>query len=133
MAEKRIGDLQDAARTMLVHAKHCWPKAVNAHLWPYALRFANEIHVNTPHNDKKAPIELFSQNSTVTSPRHFHPFACPVYVLNDRMQSGNKGPKWEERARLGIYLGNSPVHACSVALSVITVIVGELTMYDKDS
>jgi hypothetical protein len=37
IAEKRIRDLQDSARTMLVHAKHRWPKAINAHLWPYAL------------------------------------------------------------------------------------------------
>ena len=120
VAEKRIRDLQDAARTMLVHAKHHWPKAVNAHLWPYALCFANEIHVNTPCNGKKAPIELFSQTSTATSPRHFHPFACPVYVLNDCMQAGSKGPKWEERTRLGIYLGNSPVHTCLVALVLNT-------------
>ena len=116
VAEKRIRDLQDAARTMLVHAKHHWPKAVNAHLWPYALRFANEIHANMPCDCGKAPIELFSQNMTVASPRHYHPFACLVYVLNDRMQTGGKGPKWKERARLGIYLGSSLVHACSVAL-----------------
>ena len=32
------------------------------------------------------------------------------------MQAGGNGPKWEECARLGIYLGNSLVHAGSVAL-----------------
>lgn len=32
------------------------------------------------------------------------------------MQSNGKGPKWEERARIGIILGNSPLHARSVAL-----------------
>jgi hypothetical protein len=32
------------------------------------------------------------------------------------MQSGGKGPKWTERARIGMYLGNSPIHARSVAL-----------------
>ena len=105
---------------MLVHAKHCWPKAVNAHLWPYVLCFANETHANMPHDCGKALIEIFSQNMTVISPRHFHPFACPVYVLNDHMQSGGKGPKWEEHARLGIYLGNSLVHARSVALVLNT-------------
>jgi hypothetical protein len=36
IAEKRIQDLQDLAWTMLVHTKHHWPKAINAHLWPYA-------------------------------------------------------------------------------------------------
>jgi hypothetical protein len=32
LAEKQIWDLQDAARTMLVHAKQFWPKAISAHL-----------------------------------------------------------------------------------------------------
>ena len=105
---------------MLVHAKHHWPKAENAHLWPYALCLANEIHANTPRDGEKAPIELFSQNTTVTLLRHYHPFACPVNILNDCMQAGGKSPKWEECARLGIYLGNSPVHARSVALVLNT-------------
>ena len=75
MAEKRIHDFQDAARMMLVHAKHHWPKAVNdVHLWPYAL--------------------------------------C--------MQAGIKRPKWEECARVGMYLGNSPMHACNIALVLNT-------------
>ena len=120
MAEKRICDLQDAARTMLVHAKHHWPKAINAHLWPYALRTANEIHANSPRADGKMPIELFSHGTTSTSPRHFHPFGCPIYILNDCMQAGIKGPKWEEHARVGVYLGNSPVHARNVALVLNT-------------
>ena len=51
MAEERIHDLQDATRMMLVHAKHCWPKAVNVHLWPYALCTANKIHANTLRAD----------------------------------------------------------------------------------
>ena len=34
VAEKRIRDLQDTARTMLVHAKKKWSKAVTPHLWP---------------------------------------------------------------------------------------------------
>ena len=37
IVEKHIQDLQDMARTMLVHAKKKWPKAVTPHLWPYAL------------------------------------------------------------------------------------------------
>lgn len=34
LTKKRIRDCQDAARTMLVHAKHWWPAAINSHLWP---------------------------------------------------------------------------------------------------
>ncbi len=39
------------------------------------------------------------------------------FVLDSRVQSGIAGPpKWEPRSRLGIYVGHSPSHACSVAL-----------------
>ncbi|KAI2498353.1 hypothetical protein MHU86_16164 [Fragilaria crotonensis] len=59
VAERRIRTLQDQARTMLIHAQHRWPKAIDAHLWPYALRVANEIHNSTPtigRVDHKSPL-----------------------------------------------------------------------------
>ncbi|CAB9521468.1 Retrotransposon protein [Seminavis robusta] len=37
-AEKKIRDLQEAARTMILHAKQRWPSAINANLWPFAIR-----------------------------------------------------------------------------------------------
>ena len=47
----------------------------------------------------------------------FHAFGCPCFVLDSRLQSGISAvPKWEPRARLGIYIGHSPSHAGSVAL-----------------
>ena len=46
-----------------------------------------------------------------------HPWGCPVYVLESKLQGNSKGiPKWEPRSRLGVYLGHSPLHAGSVAL-----------------
>ena len=55
MAERRIRELQDTARTMLIHANRRWPTAINAHLWPYALRMANEVYNVTPClQDKEA-------------------------------------------------------------------------------
>ena len=45
-SERRIRELQDSARTMLVHAKHRWPRAITAHLWPYALRTANDTCIS---------------------------------------------------------------------------------------
>ena len=41
--EWRICDLMEYTRTMLLHTQHCWPKAVNLHLWPYAIRMAVNI------------------------------------------------------------------------------------------
>ena len=116
-AEKRIRDLQDLARTQLIHAKHRWPSAVEAYLWPYAVRYANVVHNSTTTVEgQPTPIELFSRSSIHPKIKHFHPFACPVYVLDNQLQSGNALPKWEVRARVGLYLGPSPRHARSVSL-----------------
>ena len=48
VAEKRIRDLQDQARTMMLHAKARWPQAISVNLWPYALRMANDVRNSTP-------------------------------------------------------------------------------------
>ena len=116
-SEKRIRDLQDQARTTLIHAKHRWPEAINAHLWPHASRNANDVHANTPGKSGKTPLELFSKTSSPPNLRHFHTFGCPVCCLHEKMQQPKgKGPKWEERARVGVYLGPSPMHSRNVGL-----------------
>ena len=119
VAERRIRTLQDQARTMLIHAQHRWPKAIDAHLWPYALRVANEVHNSTPtigREDHKSPFELFARSEVTPNLNHFQPFGCPVFVLDNKMQSGQKLPKWEVRSRMGVYLGMSMQHARTVAL-----------------
>ena len=91
IAEKKIRDLQDAARTMLLHAQRRWSDAINAHLWSYAMRMANDIHNNSPLRDKKtSPIELFSASNILPQLKHFHHFGCPVYVLDSALQTGKK-------------------------------------------
>jgi hypothetical protein len=96
-----------------VHAKHRWPKAINAHLWPYALQVANQVHMHSPTRNGQAPLDLFSQIASTSTPKYFHPFGCPVYVLT---KPNGKGSKWEERSRIRINLGTLPTHACSVSL-----------------
>ena len=104
---------------MLLHAKHRWPTAVEAYLWPYALRPANKVHNVTPdilRSDFKSPLQLFTNTTVTADLGHFRPFGCPVYVLDNSMQQGTKIGKWEARSRMGLYLGMSTVHARSVAL-----------------
>ena len=119
VAERRIRLLQDQARTMLLHAKHRWRDAIETSLWPYALRVANEVHNSTPditRTDGKSPISMFTSSDIMPNLDHFKPFGCPVYVLDNAMQSGKKISKWEIRSRMGVYLGMSSQHARSVAL-----------------
>ena len=119
LAERRIRELQDSARTMLIHANRRWPNAVDAHLWPYALRTANEIFNITPYlqdPEGRSPLQLFSDSPVDISVKHYKPFGCPVYVLDPSIQEGNKGRKWTERSKVGIYLGQSPIHSRNVAL-----------------
>ena len=115
MAEKRIRDLQEQTTTM--HAEAKWPQVITSNLWPYALREANESLNGTPSKvTGEIANQLFSGSEAPTVLRHFHPFGCPAYILNNELAAGKSIPKWQKRARLGVYLGRSPHHAQSVAL-----------------
>ena len=117
MAEKWIRDLQDAATTSLLYAQRRWPDAIDQSLWPYALQHVNNVHNNTPLRGRKcSPLELFANVLIAPQLRHFHHFGAPAYVLNNDLQQGQKGKRWEQRARIGIYLGQSMQHARTVML-----------------
>ena len=117
IAEKRIGDLQRRATTLLLHAQRRWPDAITTHLWPYAVRAANDSRNNTvTHKYDECPMSRFCKTARVPPIRNQHHFGCPVYVLNKDMQDGKKARKWVDRTRIGINLGYSPRHAHSVSL-----------------
>ncbi|MGL5500991.1 MAG: hypothetical protein ACRDCK_07565, partial [Plesiomonas shigelloides] len=119
-AERRVRSLQDMARTMLIHANHRWPQAITPNLWPYALRAANDSLNATPcarHKFRLSPLQVFSRANVDVNVKHWIPFGSPVYVLEAKLQGSVAiFNKWQSRARLGIYLGRSPMHARSVAL-----------------
>ena len=118
IAERRIRELQDNARVLLIHAQRRWPSAVTANLWPYAIRTSNESFNEAPLKQLsgKTPIEIFTHGQVMPEPKHSRPFACPVYVLDNALQQSKPHRKWDERSRVGLYLGRSPFHARSVAL-----------------
>ena len=126
IAEKRIRDLTERARTSLLHAMNRWPSAVSIHLWPYALRFANDTYNAAPSiKSGRTPLESFSNTRVHPQVLNFHPPFCPVYVLHSGLQGGGgKRPnKWVRRSRTAVYLGSSPRHARSVAL-VLSLLSG---------
>jgi transposase InsO family protein len=117
IAEKRIGDLQRSATTLLLHAQRRWPDAISTYLWPYALRAANDSRSTYPSKQNmECPISKFSQTGRVPKLINQHHFGCPVYVLRKELQDGRKAQKWTDRTRIGINLGYSPRHAHSVSL-----------------
>jgi hypothetical protein len=126
-AKKRIRDLQENARAMLLHAKRRWPSAVTANMWPYAIQSANEVHNFSPGiKSRVSPIELFSQVQVAPHVRHCHTFSCPVYVLDGKLQAGQPLPKWDDRARIGLFIGFSPRHSRKVAL-VLNLMTGHVS------
>ena len=107
-------------RAMLIQATKRWPGVVTIHLWPYAIRMANQAYNATPlnaHTDKQSPNKIFDNSAVDINPKHWKPFGCPTYVLKSELQ-GTTGihPKWDARSRAGIYLGQSPIHNRNVAL-----------------
>jgi hypothetical protein len=120
VAERRIRDLKEQARTMLLHAQHHWPDAIETSLWPYALRYACAIFNDAPtlkgQNKDCTPLELFTGTKVLAEVRNHHTFGCPVYVLETALQENKSLPAWMSRARVGINIGISPTHARSVSL-----------------
>ena len=118
-AERRIRELQDTARSMLLHAGKKWPKCVTTNLWPYAIKMASDVFNNSPcfqHEGAKTPLQIASRTDVQVNKKHYHPFGCPIYVLESDLQVGKPFGKWERRSNIGIYIGQSPNHNKQVAL-----------------
>ena len=124
IAERAIRDISESARKQLLHARARWPAAVHFSLWPYAVRNAVLLHNSLPVlEDGTSRLELFSSIRVGCNMRHIHTFACPVFALDNALASGKSLPRWSPRARLGLNLGPSPIHARNVYL-VLNLITG---------
>jgi hypothetical protein len=118
VAERAIGMIQNAARTILLHAMHQWPSKLNEAFWPFAIRHAVNLYNHTPRIDQTiSPWELFTGEPSTRKLADYHVFGSPVYVLHKTLQDATgSGHKWRSRCWQGIYLGHSPMHAGNVAL-----------------
>ena len=120
LAERRIRSLQDLARAMLIHQHRQWKMEGQVHLWPYAVRMANDAINETPNMKDsmgRSPLQIFSDSEIQTNVKHWIPFGCPAYVLDSDLQKQQAiHNKWEYRSRVGIYLGRSPNHSRSIGL-----------------
>ena len=117
VAERSIRTVSECARAMLLHAALHWKSGIDSSLWPMAVSYATYIYNHLPNANGIAPADLFTGTQI---PRHklrsFHVWGCPVYVLDPTLQQGKKLPRWEPRARRGIFVGYSSVHSSDVPL-----------------
>jgi hypothetical protein len=117
IAERRIRELTERARTAMINAQLRWPGVITTNLWPYALRTVNYIHSITPQlGSTVSPIEKFTGIDVRPNLKDVHHFGCPAYVLDAKLQAQQNLSKWNSRSRAGIYLGPSLNHARSVSL-----------------
>ena len=127
VAERAIGVIVATARTMMLHAKLRWPDAVKTNLWPMAMKHAQHLWNHIPRENNVCPMDLITRS---TVPRNvlkdLHVWGSPCFVLDPKLQSGAKIPKWDPRSTVGMNLGYSPKHASTVPL-VLNVETGAIS------
>ena len=99
-------------------ARIFWPQVIVPSLWSFALLADTKRHNELSLDENgKSPLEKFSSTTDEITCNDFHTWGCPVFVLDEANQSGLTGsPKWDPRARAGVYLGHSPSHAGNVSM-----------------
>ena len=97
----------------------CKPSAWSHHfhVWPYAIRLANEVHNHSPCGyNELILITTSDRTSGIPNISNLHAFSCPAYVLQPELQARNQINKWRPWCRLGTYLGPSLAHTSTIHL-----------------
>ncbi len=128
VVERNIKTVSQWARANMLHAALHWHEYANIKLWPQAIDYAVWVFNRLPSVDLGlSPNELWSQaRATSHDLRRTHPFGCPVYVLDPWLQDGHKIPKWDTRARRGMFVGFSKDHSSLVPL-VLNIMTGKIS------
>ena len=117
-AERFIKTICYLTRAQLIHAAICWPNQADLELWPFAFDHSVYLWNNMPSKDGFTPEEKWAgvKEKGFSHLRRLHPWGCPAYVLDPRLQDDKKIPKFLPRARQGVFLGYSKEHATNVGL-----------------
>jgi transposase InsO family protein len=118
VAENAIGFITSMARANMIHATIHHPRHKFINSWPLAMSYAIWCYNKVPKEGTGwSPEELWTGFKAPRSalPRA-HVFGCPVYVLDPKLQDGQKIPKWDCKARQGIFVGFSSDHSSTVPL-----------------
>ena len=118
-AEQAIQTIMYMARTFLVHSSLHWIDmgAYDISLWPFAVKHVVWLYNHVPNQlSGLTPLELITkQKVDHRDILRSHVRGCLVYVLEPKLQNGQKLPKWNQRSRLGQFLGYLDEHSSLVA------------------
>eukprot|EP00956_Cyclotella_meneghiniana_P031962 scaffold85834_cov44-Cyclotella_meneghiniana.AAC.3 len=86
--------------------------------WALAMSYAIWCYNHVPSTRHGlTPEELWSRTKSARSEiKRAHVFGCPVYVLDPKLQDGQSIPKWNSKARQGIFVGFSSEPSSTVPL-----------------
>jgi len=115
--KRHIGHITCTAQTLLLHAMASWPGTVTEEFWTFAVHHVCTFHNASIRSDTgQSPHHMFTG---VPAPRRlevFWIFGSPVFVLEKRLQDGDTLQKWKSGCWLGIYVGQSLLHAGNVPI-----------------
>jgi hypothetical protein len=98
IAERGVRSISNMARAMLLHASTLWKSGIDASLWPMAVKYTSYLY-NLPNLFGICPCDVFTGT---TIPRYrlssIHVWGCPIYVLDPKLQAGEKLPRWQPRS-----------------------------------
>ncbi|KAL7465130.1 hypothetical protein ACHAXS_005455 [Conticribra weissflogii] len=102
----------------MIHLQLHWPEHAQLHLLPQAVEYAVWVYNRLPKlHHGLSPLEIWSGiRSSHDDLRRAHVWGCPVYVLKLKMQDGHQIPKWNSKARQGLFVGFSTEHSSLVPL-----------------
>ena len=107
--ERRIRNIQDNGRAMMVHAQYKCTEFITAKLWPYALRYTNNAYNSIPlleHPQGWSTLQIFIETQVQENPKQCNPFGLNTYFPNEALCSQQKiHHKWKSWSLFGtIYL-----------------------------
>ena len=89
--------------------------------------FTTYVYNNLPHANGISPSDIFYGSRI---PRHklrdLDVWGCRFYVLEPKLQSGKKIPRWEPRSKQGVFCGLSTIHSSEVP-QVLNPVTGSIT------
>ena len=118
VAENAINNMVIISRNMMIHGELRWTDTSEHIICTMAMSHDFHLQNHTPYiSSGMSPEEVLTRSKSSHSDLQNSPtWGCPEYVLEPRLQDGNKFTKWMSRSRRAQYLGVSPLHASTVGM-----------------